>query len=194
MSKYKDIRQDFWREEFEKALVYDAYLAASDPKHRSKWKALDEKIRLTPEQESLLGSFARKMFVLVYSGIWCGDCVRQGPILHRIAQANPRFDLRFSERVDDSPLANELRMNGAFKVPVVVFLSEDFFEVARFGDRTLSAYRRVARATTGPACDAGLKAPAAEDLSVEIQEWIDIFERAFWMLRLAPQLRERYGD
>ena len=194
MSKYLDLRQGFWREEFSKALAYDAYLAAGDSKHRAKWEALDPKIRLTSEQESLLGGFARKMPVLCYSGIWCGDCVRQGPILRRIAQANPKIDLRFAERIDDSRLADELRMNGALKVPVVVFLSEDFYEVARFGDRTLSAYRRIARATVGPACDTGLKAPSDTDLATEIQEWVDIFERAHLMLRLAPQLRERYGD
>ena len=37
---------------------------------------------------SLLGGFTREMKVLVISGIWCGDCVAQGPLLHHIASAN----------------------------------------------------------------------------------------------------------
>ena len=40
------------------------------------------------------------------------------------------------------PVVNRVRRHQAnARVPVVVFLSEDYFEVGRFGDRLLSAYR-----------------------------------------------------
>ena len=45
------------------------------------------------------------------------------------------------------------------RVPVVVFLSEDGFEVGRYGDRTLSKYRQVVASQAGAACPTGIGSP-----------------------------------
>lgn len=195
MSKYLDIRQEFWKAEFGKALPYRAYLDAGPEGHRAKWLDMERKIIIPEEQRSIIRQLTnRKINVLCLSGIWCGDCVRQGPMLQKISELAPSIDLRFTERVDDSRLASELRINGALKVPVLVFLSEDFFELGRFGDRLLTVYRRMARQQLGPACETGLVAPPADELQAETAEWVDIFWRMYLILRLAPLLRERYAD
>ncbi len=194
MADYVDVRQKLWREEFARALRYEEYLAASDQAHASKWRALQDRIALPGDRADVIGGFSRKINVLVYSGVWCGDCVRQGPMLAEIARNSDRIDLRFREREDECRLGEELRMNGAWKVPVAVFLSEDFFEVGRFGDRTLSVYRRMARDRLGPSCSTGLVPPPPLELETEVREWTDIFERIHIILRLAPMLRKRYGD
>ncbi len=193
MANYSDTRQEFWRSQFEAAKALGPYLAEGPAKHRSKWEAMAEHIALGDEQRQRAATFVRNMPVLCLSGIWCGDCVRQGPILEAIAAASSGVDLRFVERAEDQ-LAEELRINGALKVPVVVLLSEDFYEVARIGDRMLSTYRKKAQRELGPTCEVGLVPPAAEELAVEIDEWLDEFERAQWILRLSPLLRQRYGD
>ncbi|MFP4380827.1 MAG: thioredoxin family protein [Candidatus Sumerlaeia bacterium] len=192
--KYYDKRQDFWKQEFEKALDYEAYLSAGEESHRNKWRNMEADIELTESRKKLIGKFTRKINVLVYTGIWCGDCVRQGPIFKKIGAANPNINIRYVERIDGTPLGDELRMNGASKVPVVVFLSEDFFELGRFGDRLLTIYRRMERTQLGSACSTGLVAPPDDERMAEIQEWVDIFERMHIMLRLSPMLRERYDD
>jgi hypothetical protein len=193
MANYSDTRQEFWRSQFEAAKALGPYLAEGPAKHRSKWEAMAEHIALGDEQRQRAATFVRNMPVLCLSGIWCGDCVRQGPILEAIAAASSGVDLRFVERAEDQ-LAEELRINGALKVPVVVLLSEDFYEVARIGDRMLSTYRKKAQRELGPTCEVGLVPPAAEELAVEIDEWLDEFERAQWILRLSPLLRQRHGD
>jgi hypothetical protein len=76
----------------------------------------------------------------------------------------------------------------------VVVLSEDFFEIARFGDRHLSVYRRKAKQELGAACDPGLLPPTSDELQTEVEEWVNYFERAYYLLRLAPMLRKRYQD
>jgi len=194
--KYRDSRSGFWREQFEAARPYESYLRDSDPEKAKRWAAMAEALPpLTQEQRNRLSGYGRKVNVLVYSGVWCGDCVRQGPIIERVARAcGNEIQLRFIERDASGPLREELRMLGAERVPVTVFLSEDFFEVARFGDRTLSTYRAKARREVGPACFAGLIPPAPDELKTEIEEWVGIFERVILMLRLSPMLRERYGD
>jgi thiol-disulfide isomerase/thioredoxin len=194
MGDYADIRQEMWREEFERALPYEEYLSASKPAHASKWRALEEKMGVPDECRELVASFARTINVLVYSGVWCGDCVRQGPMFQKLGALNEKIDVRFAERVDGSKLCDELRINGAMKVPVAVFLSEDFYEIGRFGDRLLTAYRKMAKQRLGDSCSTGLVAPPEEELAAEVREWCDIFERMHLILRLAPMLRQRYGD
>lgn len=170
-----------------------SYLNAGKEPYRTKWTAMADHVGLSCEQQERAGTFHRTMPILVLSGIWCGDCVRQGPILQAITDASPGLELRLVEQSEDS-LADELRINGALKVPVVVLLSEDFFEISRIGDRMLSTYRKKAQRELGPTCEVGIVPPAAQELAIEIDEWLDEIERAQWILRLSPLLRKRYKD
>jgi hypothetical protein len=191
---YLDLHQGFWREQFQRAREWGDYLAVSEEKHRDRWLQAMARTHPTAEQAHLLGSFTRQINLLVLSGVWCGDCVRQGPIYKLLADAAPTLALRLADRDEQPELTDMLRVNGAKKVPVAVFLSEDFFEVARFGDRTLSIYRAKAHRDLGPSCETGIVPPDADALATEVQEWVDIAERVHLILRTAPMLRQRYGD
>jgi hypothetical protein len=85
-------------------------------------------------------------------------------------------------------------INGGQRVPVVVFLSEDWQEVFRYGERTLSIYRKMAADQLGPSCPTGLVPAAQEALVTITAEWLGEFERAHLVLRLSPRLRARHGD
>lgn len=194
--KYYDIRADFWEKHFKIAQTYDEYLEDSEPERAEKWVNMAKSIpALTEEQKSRLSGHNRKMNVLVYSGVWCGDCVRQGPMLLEVAKAaGPEVALRLIDRDESEALQDELRILGALRVPAVVFLTEDFFEIGRFGDRLLTIYRKKAERELGAVCDTGLIAPPEMQLAAEQAEWVDIFERMLLMARLSPPLRARYGD
>ncbi len=195
-SLYRDPRAGFWREHFEAALAYDDYLDGSDAIHADKWRALAKQLPTLPEDDrNRLQGHRRRLNLLVYSGIWCGDCVRQGPMLHDLAEATgSQVDLRFLDRDHSEPLQDELRILGATRVPVAVFLTEDFHEIGRFGDRLLTIYRAKFERELGEACSSGLFAPPVAELKAELCEWRDIFERMLIMARLAPPLRARYED
>jgi hypothetical protein len=195
-ARYRDVRSDFWRECFGEAHSYEEYLSASDPKRASRWQSLGERIpRLSGEQRERLAAVHRTLNVLLVSGVWCGDCVRQGPMIRQIVDAcDDGVALRVIDRDQNPKLRDEVRILGAARVPVVVFLSEDFHEVGRFGDRTLHTYRRKAETEFGAACAVPTAELPAEELAAERDEWAAIFERMLLMLRLAPPLRERYAD
>ena len=80
------------------------------------------------------------------------------------------------------------------RVPVVVFLSEDWFEVSRYGDRTISIYRRLAAEQLGTACPTGIVPSTTEAIATCTAEWLVEFERAQLVLRLSPRLRTKYND
>ena len=194
-SPYKDIRSDFFKTYFDQAHTYDEYVTSGTNDQLQKWNSFYELTQLTEAQHQQVQSFTRKMHVLVMSGVWCGDCIRQGPMLRRIEEASEGLmEFRFIDNKENPELMDELRINGAQKVPVIVALSEDWYEVARFGDRHLSVYRQKAESELGAACDAGILPPSTSELGVEVGEWIDFFERGQLMLRLAPALRKRHGD
>ena len=85
------------------------------------------------------------------------------------------------------------QVNAGFRVPVTWFMAEDFEPVSRFGDRTLSRYRAMARKVLGPTSN--VHAPAPEDpVRAVLQEMLDEVERVHLLLRLSGRLRQKHGD
>lgn len=193
-SELYDIRSQLWRDAFARGLSYPEYMATGTPAQQEKWGAYHQRVTLTEAQRQLASGFKRRLNVLVLSGIWCGDCARQGPMLAAIAEASPMLNVRFIDNQSNAQVRDELRIHGAARVPVAVSLSEDFFEVGRSLDRQLAAYRRKARTELGDACDAGVVAPAADELAEELAGWFEHFERQELLLRLSPFLRKRHND
>jgi hypothetical protein len=184
-----------WSSVFESALPYAPFLDRyASPTHRNRWDSMHGRVGLEPDQVALLGGFVRRMPVLVLAGAWCGDCVNQCTIFDHFAAASPAIDLRFLDRDALPEAADALAINGGHRVPVVLFLSEEFQEVARYGERTLSTYRRLAAEQLGPACPTGLVPPAADATRLATSEWLGEFERAQLILRLSPKLRAKHGD
>jgi thiol-disulfide isomerase/thioredoxin len=184
-----------WSSAFQTALPYAEFLDRhANPTQRPRWDAMHARISLEPDQVALLAGFVRKMPVIVLTGAWCGDCVSQCPIFDHFARSSTVIDLRFLDRDALPEAAEALAINGGKRVPVALFLSEDFQEVTRYGERTLSAYRRLAASQLGPACPTGLVPPTEDATKLVTEEWLNEFERAQWILRLSPRLRERYGD
>ncbi len=179
---------------WERALGWDDYLATGNDTQRQRWSARRAEIALPPELRARLAGVTRSMHLLVLSGIWCGDCVREGALMTRLAEATPAIALRFIDRDGAPELRDRLRVLGAMRVPATLVLSEDFEFVDRLGDRTLATYRRMAASALGPACPTGIGPPPADEVAAALGEYVDRLERAQLLLRLAPRLRERHGD
>ena len=179
---------------FPQGLPYEAFLdkyaSAAD---RAKWDAALAGVTLTEDQQSLAASFVREMPVICLAGAWCGDCVGQCPILHRIAQCNEKIKLRFFDREAHPDLAEELQICGAPRVPNVLFLAEDHLPTGRYGDKTLAKYRAKVRAMEGASCSLGVNEPAELQAAV-VAEWVDQFERNQLILRTSGRLRKKHGD
>ena len=126
---------------------------------------MHERFSLTSGQQALLAGFTRQMPVLCLAGAWCGDCINQCPVFDHFARITSSIDLRFIDRDARPELRDLLLINGGQRVPVLVFLSEDWFEVSRYGDRTVSLYRRLAAEQLGAACPTGLVPPPAEAIT-----------------------------
>jgi len=184
-----------WQSRFGTGLDYHDFLTKyGTAQHRERWQAVYDRVVLTPMQAALLRGFVRRMKVLCLAGAWCGDCVNQCPILQRFDETAETIDLRFLDRDACPDVQKELSLCGGNRVPVVVFLSEDFNECGRYGDRTLAKYRELAATLLGAACPTGIDGADPNLLAAVTGEWLNEFERIQLMLRLSPRLRERHGD
>ncbi|HEY7789510.1 MAG TPA: thioredoxin family protein [Vicinamibacterales bacterium] len=189
---YFDIRSAFWKRAVERASDYETYLAESPAPQAARWRQQESRVPpLGPADRERLTGHGCPMHVLVVSGVWCGDCVRQGPIIKQLADAaGADVQLRLIDRDLDPAVRDEVRILGAMRVPVAIFLTTQFLEIGRVGDRMLSTYRRKAITEVGAACALpGARTPVDETLA-ERGEWIDVFERMLLMVRLSPVTRE----
>lgn len=186
---------DYLRQKFDAGKPYDAYLATGTDEQRRRWAQVYEIANLSNQQRSLIQTFGREMRVLVISGIWCGDCVQQVPLLWRIAEENiQKIHLRIVDRDEQKQLSDQLKICAGNRVPTVIFMSEDFEFCGLAGDRTLSRYREIAKKQLGASCATGINAPDMTEVQQTLQDWLNEFERIQLMLRLSARLRATHGD
>lgn len=183
----------YLKSKFEASLGWEAYLA-TDGEKAANWRSCYDQARLSEEQRKLVKGFVRRMNVLCISGIWCGDCVQQGPLIQRIAEANSLCKLGFLDRDEHLDLAEQVKINAGLRVPVVLFAAEDFEPVSIYGDRTLSRYRALAAKQLGASCPLPGAAVEPKELDAMLADWLDEFERVHLLLRLSARLREKHGD
>lgn len=179
---------------FDRGLSYDRYVAGGTPDQRESWSRVYSRLALTPAQREFVASFKRTMPVLVTSGLWCGDCSAQCPMLARIAEANPCIELRFVDRDREKELAEHVRICGGLRVPTVIFMNEDFEFVALRGDKSLSRLRAIAARQIGAACAVPWAETPPDEAAATLADWLGDFEQTQLILRLSPRLRDRHED
>lgn len=185
----------FLKSKFDAAHAYSDYVATGTDAQQQGWRKIYDQASLTADQESLIAGFTREMKILVSSGVWCGDCVQQIPLLQKIAAAsNGKVDLRIVDRDQHADLAKLIQICGGMRVPMAIFMAEDFEFVSLYGDRSLTRYRAIAKKQLGAAC-AVPGAPVPDDeLAGTLQDWLDEVERVHLLLRLSTRLRQKHND
>ena len=187
--------RSFLASEFDAGLPFEKYVATGNPQQQTAWRKIYDQAHLTDLQRRLTQKFVRELNVLAVSGIWCGDCVQQCPLLTRIAEANPaKIHLRFADRDAHNDLSARLHINAGSRVPVALFMAEDFELVSVFGDRALARYRALAARQLGPSCPLPGAPVPDDELAATLQDWLNEFERVHWLLRLSGRLRHKHGD
>ena len=176
---------------FERALPLPEFLSTfGTDDDRIRWDAGKSRVRLSPEQTASLGTFTRRMNLLILAGAWCRDCSTQCPIFERFAEVSSSVHVRYLDRDTHADAAEELKVNGGGRVPVIVIYSEDGFEVGRMGDRTHTGYRKL----MGAAVAGGTTMTADDWERGYATDWLRELERSQWMLRLSPRLKRLHGD
>ncbi|MEM0915897.1 MAG: thioredoxin family protein [Planctomycetota bacterium] len=186
---------DYLRAKFEAGHDYADYLNTGKPDQKAGWEKIGAQLTLPEPCQAMLGGFVREFHVLMVSGIWCGDCVRQGPMIQAIADATGgKAKVKWLDRDEHMDLQRLVTVNAGNRVPMAVFCAEDFELVSVMGDKPLSRYRVMAEQALGAHCPLPGAPVPPEHLAAELQEWTNEFERVHLLLRLSGRLRQKHND
>lgn len=118
---------------WDKALPFGDYLAASSA-HRGLWEGIHRLSRL-PEWVSATVPAGADRKLLVLAEDWCGDASNTVPVLARLAEEVPGFELRVLRRDEYPEVMDRYLTNGARSIPIVIVLDDGFRELGVWGPR-----------------------------------------------------------
>lgn len=190
---------DFLKTKFTAGHAYADYLQTGTDAQREGWEKIGTQVALTDAQTAMLAACKRDMKLIVVSGIWCGDCVRQGPMIQAIADAygkdtGAKCEVRWIDRDEHMDAQEQVTINAGNRVPVVIFAAEDFEPVGWAGDKLLNRYRIMAKQQLGANCPLPGAVVPQDELDCEIADWVDEFERVALLLRLSGRMRKLHND
>jgi hypothetical protein len=123
-----------FRTQWEQALPFEHFVAASAAEHQALWQGI---YRLTPVPDwartVLPGGQTRHLLVLAED--WCNDGSSTVPALARWADAVDGLDLRILRRDEHPELMDRYLTNGSRSIPIVIVLDEDYEEIGHWGPR-----------------------------------------------------------
>jgi Thioredoxin len=123
------------RERFEQGLTARQYLEQMDLNRERFVRALDA-VTLRPEDMQALERSGATRKILVITEDWCGTSLAVLPYVFKLAETDPRVDLRVFLRDQNPDLMDQYLKDGRHRsIPVIVFLDEALAELARFIER-----------------------------------------------------------
>jgi hypothetical protein len=101
---------------------------------------------------------------LVITEAWCGDAANSLPIIVKLAEARKDINLKLILRDSNSEVMNSYLTNGAKAIPVVIFLDDDFNELALWGPRPEPAQKMALENKAHPVM-------SQQDFNIALQKW-----------------------
>ena len=126
------------KERFNQGQSFQEYLTAVK-ENKSLLESNYKQYEVSPESKNILSQVKRKFHVLAITEDWCGDSVRNLPVMVKLVEALPDSELRVIRRDLNLDLMERYALNGKKKIPTVVFFDENFKELAVWIEKPTSA-------------------------------------------------------
>jgi len=107
-----------------------------------RYKRLDKTIEIPEEKAEFFINYPKSVCLLVITESWCGDAAQIVPVVHKIAELNPKITMKLVFRDENEELMNLFLTNGGKAIPIVVFLD---LEVGTLGLSSISGYQNGRR-------------------------------------------------
>jgi thiol-disulfide isomerase/thioredoxin len=117
------------KERFNQGQSFQEYLTAVK-ENKSLWENNYRQFEVPPQTKKILSGIKQKFYVLAITEDWCGDSVRNLPVIAKLVETLPDSELRVIKRDLNMDLMERYALNGIKKIPTVVFLDENFKEMA----------------------------------------------------------------
>ena len=111
--------------------------------NRQRMKRLDKTIEIPEEKAQVFINYPKSVCLLVITESWCGDAAQIVPVVHKIAELNPKITMKLVFRDENEELMNLFLTNGGKAIPIVVFLDLEDKVLAHWGSRPSVATKMV---------------------------------------------------
>ncbi|HBD25643.1 thioredoxin family protein [Flavobacterium sp.] len=97
--------------------------------NETRMNRLEKTIEVTPETKTKLQNLDKKYIWLVLSEGWCGDAAQIVPVIHKMAEATDKVELKIALRDDNDALMQHFLTNGGKAIPKLIVLDAQTLEV-----------------------------------------------------------------
>ena len=112
--------------------------------NETRMNRLEKTIEITDEVKNKLQNLDKKYIWLVLSEGWCGDAAQIVPVIHKMAEATDKVELKIALRDDNDALMQHFLTNGGKAIPKLIVLDAETLEVvADWGPRPHGAKQLI---------------------------------------------------
>ena len=140
-----------WESIWTSGLSFELWLEQAEPPE-NKQRIIDalNTPMLESQERGMLAALPRAVHVLAIAEAWCGDVVRQVPVLAYMAKIAPNVQVRYISRMQHPDVFVRFLTYGGESVPKFIFLSENWVECGCWGPMPSTCLALMAR---GKACN-----------------------------------------
>ncbi len=136
IDKYEAEGKSSGEEQTEERVYYTAL-------NQKRYKRLDKTIEIPEEKAQFFINYPKSVCLLVITESWCADAAQIVPVVHKIAELNPKITMKLVFRDENEALMNLFLTNGGKAIPIVVFLDLEDKVLAHWGSRPSVAPKMV---------------------------------------------------
>ena len=133
--------------------------------NETRMNRLEKTVSISEEVKTKLQNLDKKYIWLVLAEGWCGDAAQIVPVIHKMAEATDKVELKIALRDDNDTLMQHFLTNGGKAIPKLIILDAATLEVvADWGPRPKGAKQLILdyKATHGV---------VDETAKIELQKW-----------------------
>lgn len=133
--------------------------------NETRMNRLEKTIEVTDGVKTKLQNLDKKYIWLVLSEGWCGDAAQIVPVIHKMAEATDKVELKIALRDDNDALMQHFLTNGGKAIPKLIVLDAETLDVVLdWGPRPHGAKQLILdyKATHGV---------VDEPAKIELQKW-----------------------
>ena len=97
--------------------------------NETRMNRLEKTIEVTSETKAKLQNLDKKYIWLVLSEGWCGDAAQIVPVIHKMAEATDKVELKIALRDDNDALMQHFLTNGGKAIPKLIVLDAETLDV-----------------------------------------------------------------
>ncbi|MEL6720458.1 MAG: thioredoxin family protein [Bacteroidota bacterium] len=159
----------------------------------SRMNRLDRKTALLPEVEKFLQSINESQIWLVLTEGWCGDAAQILPVMNKMAESNPKIDLRIIFRDQHLEVMDAFLTNGARSIPKLLVLDSASYEVLlSWGPRPSDAQQLMlnAKEKVKTITDQVEQKAYWNEVKINLQKWYNKDKTAHTQLEIIEALQK----